>query len=217
MDVASFRSKAPGKQGSGLLGGEDPLEKGMATHSSILAWRVPWAEKPGRGAPRSPSQPSSQPPAEHSAWLGFVPSSTTSVLSTAFLFLLPLISLLLLGPGSSGDKPGAFLGTAQVSRGGRWRDCTGCRLAACGHVHLSHRWQSLLAPGRNMCVRNACASGGPALFRQGRVWSPAKEISRLLGLRNVHLIRNGFHFQESGVKTPFRSEYLSHSCPVLLV
>ena len=28
------------------LGGEDPLEKGMATHSSILAWRILWAEKP---------------------------------------------------------------------------------------------------------------------------------------------------------------------------
>ena len=27
---------------------EDPLEKGMATHSSILAWRIPWAEKAGR-------------------------------------------------------------------------------------------------------------------------------------------------------------------------
>ena len=25
---------------------EDPLEKGMATHSSILAWRIPWAEEP---------------------------------------------------------------------------------------------------------------------------------------------------------------------------
>ena len=29
------------------LGQENPLEKGMATHSSILAWRVPWTEKPG--------------------------------------------------------------------------------------------------------------------------------------------------------------------------
>ena len=29
------------------LGREDPLEKKMATHSSILAWRIPWAEKPG--------------------------------------------------------------------------------------------------------------------------------------------------------------------------
>ena len=26
---------------------EDPLEEGMATHSSILAWRIPWTEKPG--------------------------------------------------------------------------------------------------------------------------------------------------------------------------
>ena len=30
------------------LGWEDPLEKGMATHSSILAWRIPWTEEPGR-------------------------------------------------------------------------------------------------------------------------------------------------------------------------
>ena len=29
------------------LGQEDPLEKGMATHSCILAWRIPWAEEPG--------------------------------------------------------------------------------------------------------------------------------------------------------------------------
>ena len=29
------------------LGREDPLEKGMATHSSILAWRIPWTKKPG--------------------------------------------------------------------------------------------------------------------------------------------------------------------------
>ena len=30
------------------LGQEDPLEKEMATHSSILAWRIPWSEEPGR-------------------------------------------------------------------------------------------------------------------------------------------------------------------------
>ena len=29
-----------------FLGWEDPLEKGMATHSSILAWRIPWVEEP---------------------------------------------------------------------------------------------------------------------------------------------------------------------------
>ena len=38
------------------LGWEDPLEKGMATHSSILAWRIPWTDEPGKlqsmGSPR---------------------------------------------------------------------------------------------------------------------------------------------------------------------
>ena len=33
------------------LGEEDPLEKGMATHSSILAWRILWMEEPGRLQP----------------------------------------------------------------------------------------------------------------------------------------------------------------------
>ena len=31
----------------GSLGLEDPLEKGMATHFSILDWRIPWTEEPG--------------------------------------------------------------------------------------------------------------------------------------------------------------------------
>ena len=31
-----------------FLGQEDPLEKEMATHPSILAWRIPWAKEPGR-------------------------------------------------------------------------------------------------------------------------------------------------------------------------
>ena len=30
------------------LGGEDPLEEGMAIHSRILAWRIPWTEEPTR-------------------------------------------------------------------------------------------------------------------------------------------------------------------------
>ena len=30
-----------------LLGEEDPLEEGMETHSSILAWKIPWTEEPG--------------------------------------------------------------------------------------------------------------------------------------------------------------------------
>ena len=32
----------------GSLGWEDPLEEGMASHSSTLAWKIPWTEKPGR-------------------------------------------------------------------------------------------------------------------------------------------------------------------------
>ena len=40
----------PAKQETQIqsLGQENPLEKGMATHSSILAWRIPWTEEPGR-------------------------------------------------------------------------------------------------------------------------------------------------------------------------
>ena len=49
------------------LGGEDPVKKGMATHSSILAWRIPWTEKPGWG---------------HSPW-GHKESDTTEVINTS--------------------------------------------------------------------------------------------------------------------------------------
>jgi len=39
------------------LSQKDPLEKGMATHSSILAWKIPWTEEPGglqsMGSPRA--------------------------------------------------------------------------------------------------------------------------------------------------------------------
>ena len=39
----------PANEETGWIpGGEDPLEKGMATHSSILAWEIPWTEEPGR-------------------------------------------------------------------------------------------------------------------------------------------------------------------------
>ena len=41
-------SPAVQKMQVGSLGGEDPLEKEMAAHSSILAWRIPWTEEPGR-------------------------------------------------------------------------------------------------------------------------------------------------------------------------
>ena len=40
----------------GFLGWEDPLEEDMATHSSVLAWRIPWTEEPG-GSTQSQTQP----------------------------------------------------------------------------------------------------------------------------------------------------------------
>ena len=38
----------PARRQGQFLGQEDPLEKEMATHTSILAWRVQWTEEPGR-------------------------------------------------------------------------------------------------------------------------------------------------------------------------
>ena len=48
--VAQRLKRLPGMQETRVrsLGREDPLEKGRATHSSILVWRIPWREEPGR-------------------------------------------------------------------------------------------------------------------------------------------------------------------------
>ena len=47
--MAQMVKNLPGMQETWVqpLGREDPLEKGMATHSSNLAWRIPWTEEPG--------------------------------------------------------------------------------------------------------------------------------------------------------------------------
>ena len=47
--VAQMVKKLPAMQETQLqsLGQKDPLKKGVATHSSILAWRIPWTEEPG--------------------------------------------------------------------------------------------------------------------------------------------------------------------------
>ena len=48
--VAQMRRNLPAMQETWVqpLGWEDPLEKGMATHSNVLVWRIPWTEEPGR-------------------------------------------------------------------------------------------------------------------------------------------------------------------------
>ena len=49
-DGTSGKKNLPASVGDvgSIPGLEDPLEEGMATHSNILAWRIPWTEKPGR-------------------------------------------------------------------------------------------------------------------------------------------------------------------------
>ena len=48
--VAQMVKRLPAMQETRVqfLGWEDPLEKEMATHSSTLAWKIPWTEEPGR-------------------------------------------------------------------------------------------------------------------------------------------------------------------------
>ena len=43
----AFQCRRHKRCGFDSLGQEDPLEEGMTTHSSILAWRIPWPEEPG--------------------------------------------------------------------------------------------------------------------------------------------------------------------------
>ena len=54
VQIKSFPGGTDGKESAcsvedrvWFLGGKDPLEKEMATHSSILAWKIPWMEEPG--------------------------------------------------------------------------------------------------------------------------------------------------------------------------
>ena len=48
--VVQLRKKPPAMQETTVqsLGWEDPLEKGTDTHSSVVVWRIPWTEEPGR-------------------------------------------------------------------------------------------------------------------------------------------------------------------------
>ena len=67
MGPKSFPGGSDGKESTcnagdpgSILGSGRPLEKGMATHSSIIAWRIPWTEEPGgqqsMGLPRVGAQ-----------------------------------------------------------------------------------------------------------------------------------------------------------------
>ena len=50
LEWVGFPGGLDGKEsacGAGNLGWEDPLDEAMATHSSLLGWRIPWTEEPG--------------------------------------------------------------------------------------------------------------------------------------------------------------------------
>ena len=53
------------------LGWEDPLEEGMATHSIILAWRIPWTEEPGGQQSMGPQESDTTKPPQDTGTLGF--------------------------------------------------------------------------------------------------------------------------------------------------
>ena len=69
------------------LGREDPLEEGLATHSSILAWRIPWTEEPGRPSPWGHKE------------LGMTEATQHTCMLHAVISLIPLRWLLSLQKG----------------------------------------------------------------------------------------------------------------------
>ena len=46
--VKNLPTNAGNERGAGSIPGEDSMKEGMATHSSIPVWKIPWTEKPGR-------------------------------------------------------------------------------------------------------------------------------------------------------------------------
>ena len=64
------------------LGWEDPLEKEMATHSSILAWRIPWTEQPGGLQSKGSQRVRPIEATEHAneSWASKEPSNTTCLI-----------------------------------------------------------------------------------------------------------------------------------------
>ena len=88
-----FPSGLAVKMGVPSLGWEDPLEKEMATHSSILVWEIPWTEEPGglqsMGSQElDPTQPLNHPQPSHTLFPFCFPCSFTT---SGFYYLLPRI------------------------------------------------------------------------------------------------------------------------------
>ena len=71
LPVAQIVNNLPAMQKTRVrsLGSEDPLKKEMATHSSILAWKIPWTEDPG-GLQSMTSQSQTQLNLVHNSFMG---------------------------------------------------------------------------------------------------------------------------------------------------
>ena len=114
---------------------KDPLEKKMATHSSTLAWKIPWTEEPGRlqsmglqrvrcdwetslwlKEPRLCPWPSPVPPAGYPHWFGIVPGLVTTMVRSNTQEWSQLKSPILLPPKAPKEL---CLGTASISVAGR--------------------------------------------------------------------------------------------------
>ena len=79
------------------LGQEDPLEKEMATHSSILAWRIPWAEEPGglqpMGSARIGHNLATKPPPPSFLYLLFINVASLFVCFLVYILITEIMVL----------------------------------------------------------------------------------------------------------------------------
>ena len=79
------------------LGGEDPLEEGMATHSNVLAWEIPWTEEPG-GLQSMGSQKNRTQLSTHTHWCHTAEHFLADISAISLIVTLILATLRLLFP-----------------------------------------------------------------------------------------------------------------------
>ena len=133
------------------LGRKDPLKKGMATHSSILAWRIPWMEEPGG----------------YSLW-GPKESDTTQRLNTFFTFILA-VAVGLRVPNICLFSPlcphwDLILATVPSLGGEHGKEITGCFFPSCYYQvqEQSFHWPgSQKSSSKSLFISDAPAESNP--------------------------------------------------------
>ena len=138
--VSAYNAGNPGS----IPGSEDPLEKEMATHSSILAWKIPWTEEPGRLQSMG-SQSQTQL------------SDFTSLRANTYKWTWHFSVWVVLFSASTGCAAvlGALRICSQVSPLAQsWRVCAG--LQKCVHGHLLNLLSAWSPPWRVECMISVC-------------------------------------------------------------